>query len=233
MPHVNFESEIHTAEALSTQLTELLASEPDVFIVGSLARAVYHDLSGYDASSEYSLRGEHPLQAYGHARDIDVLTNHQPQAGANPFPVDTEAFSYGHANLVRTNGDWWLSAEAHNFAEPVDIAVMEPHHGKTIYDIPVRTVPLQTLQALHKIRGIPRRKETLSAQLLAEHTADLPRPLPAELYAPFEKLHTMNVHAASPLRTFYRRNTSIGLDKRFGDTIVKCGNALGRIGMHK
>ncbi len=199
---MRYSPELHNPVALHDQLTDLHTNNPDTRLVGSLGRAV---LLG-DPVAEYRLRNEHPLRnRHNDARDLDLITSGWVQT-TGPFPLDTVSFNNPSVRISKHGNDWWLHSDEKKFAEPLHPDTMQPIEGTTVYDIPVVTLPWQTHLALTQARGVPRRKDEQSIQLLAAAGEARGNTLPGQLYAPFQRLQQIPEPAGKRmLRSVYRR----------------------------
>lgn len=212
---ITFSPDVHTPEALSLEIGQIHKDNDLTRLAGSLGRAVIFGRILGDPFHEYGERGQNPLVAESVARDIDLITG-APAAAANyePFHVDTTGFASPFFSIETQDGEWFLVASYHDFAEPLHEDVVCPVQGETVFGIPSVTVPPQTLLALYGNKGQMRPKDIRSQQLLKRARDKLPSDehLPDELFKPFEDLTLINqasvyIHAQDA----YRRMVPLGI----------------------
>lgn len=200
-----YNPKLHTPTQLNLELTSLLDTTPDTRIVGSLGRAVHHNLAYDDAYREFSAREENPYHVRALARDIDIVT---PSTDIAPavFPIDSDAFRNSEVSIEHDGDTWWLTSPERNFAEPLHPDVMRPISGQTIDHIPIITIPWETHLALTSARGPLRSKDKLSANLLHETGRQLGTTVQSRHLRPFEQLSNTPTSARSRfIRSAYRR----------------------------
>lgn len=192
-----YDPKLHTPSQLNLELASLYDTVPDARIVGSLGRAVHHNLAYGDAYREFSARKESPYHVRTLARDIDIIA---PDIDITPviFPIDSDAFRNSEVNLERDGNTWWLTSSERNFAEPLHQDIMQPISGQTINDMPIVTVPWETHLALTSARGPMRQKDKLSADLLYKAGQRIGPTVSSNHLKPFEQLS--NIHTSARLR---------------------------------
>lgn len=199
-----YDSKLHTPSQLNLELTSLHETTPDARIVGSLGRAVHHNLAYGDAYREFSARKESPYHVRALARDIDIVTPHTDIVPAI-FPIDSDAFRNAEVGLEHDGDTWWLTSPERNFAEPLHPDVMRPISGQTIDGIPIITLPWETHLALTSARGPLRSKDKLSAGLLHKAGQQLGTTVQPKHLKPFEQLSNIPTPARSRfIRSAYR-----------------------------
>lgn len=131
--HVEYDSGLHSTQALADQLSQMCENNTNLRIAGSLGRMAFFHHFGYGDDWEYRHRAQSiaskRLGVRVVARDIDVIVSESSQIVHNggPFPVDTTAYCGTRGRIVEQNDDWWLVADKHNFAEPLCASLMEPY----------------------------------------------------------------------------------------------------------
>lgn len=196
---------VYTPEALALELEAIVAYEPNVFIVGSLGRAVVFAQSGLNPTVEFDERGEQPLIKKRGARDIDTIgLSPRDNVDFRPFYVDRTALTKDAAAIVLQNGDWFLVSEKANYSQPLHPDVMEPVVGETIFGIECRTVSLQTHAHLFELFGVPRAKDNIAKNLISGIETSKPQ-LPTELYKPFDEIRAMNDDVFATMQRAYWR----------------------------
>lgn len=196
---------IHTTEHLAQDLASLREHDESLRIVGSLGRAVYHNLAYGDAYREFTHRQQSPLRVGSLARDIDIIS---PRSTPRDllFPLDADAYDNPEVTLNLVDETWWLTSAERNFAEPLHPDVMQPIVGATIDDIEITTIPWQTHLALTRTRGPLRPKDRVSSELLGDAGRQLGNTLPLAHFQPFETLSSLAMPAHTRFaRTMYRR----------------------------
>ena len=200
-----YNPKLHTSSQLNLELTSLHDTSPDARIVGSLGRAVHHNLAHGDAYREFSARKESPYHVRALARDIDIVT---PNTDITPavFPIDSDAFRNSEVSIEHDGDTWWLTSPERNFAESLRPDVMRPISGRTIDHIPIITIPWETHLALTSARGPMRSKDKLSASLLYKAGQQLGTTVQSRHLKPFEQLSSIPTPARSRfIRSAYRR----------------------------
>ncbi|HET7827819.1 MAG TPA: hypothetical protein VFK97_03055, partial [Candidatus Saccharimonadales bacterium] len=120
---MKYQAELHTPEALATQIAAIYSRAPDTILLGSLGRAVIFDRLLSNPNAEFEVRGqvpEHKLEdGEVIARDIDFIGRNarllDPQ---NPFVVDF-AFDNRQISFRREGEDWFLVSERMEVYEPL------------------------------------------------------------------------------------------------------------------
>ncbi len=203
----------------------------DVLIVGSVGRsAIYGSL--YDRPHhEYEVRRQHPLGTIANPRDIDILGLSAEEATSYaPYPVDASGFRGKYSSLVRDRGEWYLVAEYHNFAEQLHPDVMEPVEAKGICGAIVKTVPIQTHKAIHRLDRA-RVKDDITAEILenAHSEIGLSEKKRDDLYGAFNELRRLNRSSTYlTARNLYRRHVPVGFRQKVVP-IVRAGKKTLRI----
>jgi hypothetical protein len=197
-----FRTNVYTSEALAAELEAITSYDPQVYIAGSLGRAVIFAKHGLSPVVEYEVRGQHPLGHGSKPRDIDVIgIDPAVDVDFEPFAVDRTAFAKDVAAIVREGDSWFLVSKVANYSEQLHPDIMEPVEGNTIFDIPCRTLPLDTHRNLFDLAGHTRAKDHVARKLLT--SVESTDRLPAELFKPFEELRSINTRLFTHLQRAY------------------------------
>lgn len=212
---LTFDPEVHTPEALGSEIGRIHSDYDSARLGGSLGRAIIYGLVLGNPDYEYQQRNQNPLHTGPNARDIDLIgAEPVDPVGYGPFQVDTTGFVCRFLSLEEQAGDWYLTAAHHGFAEPLHEDVVRPIQGETTLGITATTLPAQTLLALYGNKGQMRAKDNYTKNLLQEVCDKLPpeEQLKNELFKPFQTLTLLN-QASLYIRAqdLYRQRVPISL----------------------
>ena len=190
-----FSPELHTPQTLAYEITALNEVSDSVRIVGSLGRGVIFERFFGKPTYEYDMRAQHPLHVQGQARDIDTIgLNNAAASQLSPFQVDASGFRNPYIDLVQEDTRWFLLANRYAFAEELEPDIMQVFEGETVYGIPARTLPPQTLIHLYGMKGQLRQKD-MRTQAMLRAAIDI-QPTHARLtdkvFEPFTALKKIN-----------------------------------------
>jgi hypothetical protein len=204
---IGFNPDVHTPDALSHELNQVLNVVPGALLVGSLGRAAFYDCALGDPTYEYRQRGQLPVRAFqGGPADIDLLEMPPAETAVGPFAVDRLTFGGRQVTIAIEDGDWHLQSSNRGYDAVIDPVVFEPVPAKTVYGAACNTVPAQTHLALLGIGGTLRPQDILARRLITENIQKGGlETLPVELYEPFKELRELNHQSLlSQIRKGYR-----------------------------
>lgn len=213
--HVLFDERVHTSITLAEQLTSLCDQEPSLRIAGSLGRMAFFKSAGMGANREFATRGQSlvskRLGQRSVARDIDLIgvnSKFKSHDDAH-FPIDLSAYCSSSGMIAERDGDWWLVADRHGFAERINGDMMLPFAG-ALEGRPFNTLQPPMHYAILRILGDYRSEKIHDiAKFLEQTLEDQNIKYSGAELVPFTRLGQLNSDDMRlKLRHAYRRRVS-------------------------